>query len=538
MAGLKKPTKKRDASNPNTVLVVFLVLFVLLSIGLGIGMYYGYAGQEKLRASAKEEINKAAANKVGEDFALFMAYDLALAAGIPLDADRLATWKSLRDQVLDDNGKFKEEKGRPVLKQIRDNNSALLGGFDNDQAYKTTYKAKLAKAEAEAKDAKAAMTTARTEADEAKKGLGELQLKSEKYWTDVIALIKKGNKAALDKAKEMSKTMEKEIEINAEQQKELQGIHDKYKGDIEKLQGTIRVLQKKEQDLKERIKDSTSMFVTRNTGEPHALVLDISKGKTMWDQPKGKIVRVDFGARQVIISLGGSDGVQPEMTFNVFGGNMKVGAEGLLKGTVEVIRVLDAHSSLARITSLYDASGMEIALNDPAVGRVSREAGNLMKKDDLLFNLTFGSHAFITGLVHWSGPAAATPAGQMRNLREFISILEREGVKVDGYIDLTDGKVIGGITPKTRFIIRGDSFVIDKKAAKEEEKADDATVSREKAVNDAMLAVRNDAIEKGLFIISADNLVHVIGYRRPRSASDSEISSFRPSLPSGAAAGN
>jgi hypothetical protein len=38
-----------------------------------------------------------------------------------------------------------------------------------------------------------------------------------------------------------------------------------------------------------------------------------------------------------------------------------------------------------------------------------------------------------------------------------------------------------------------------------------------------------------MFIISADNFANVIGYRRPRSANDTEPSAhnFKPALPSG-----
>ena len=49
MAGLKKPAKKPGTGNPNTVLVVFLVLFILTSIGLGVWGYYGYAEQDGLK---------------------------------------------------------------------------------------------------------------------------------------------------------------------------------------------------------------------------------------------------------------------------------------------------------------------------------------------------------------------------------------------------------------------------------------------------------------------------------------------------------
>ena len=34
-----------------------------------------------------------------------------------------------------------------------------------------------------------------------------------------------------------------------------------------------------------------------------------------------------------------------------------------------------------------------------------------------------------------------------------------------------------------------------------------------------------------MFIISADNFATVVGYRRPRSAAESEVSTFRPTVP-------
>jgi hypothetical protein len=41
----------------------------------------------------------------------------------------------------------------------------------------------------------------------------------------------------------------------------------------------------------------------------------------------------------------------------------------------------------------------------------------------------------------------------------------------------------------------------------------------------------NDARDKGLLLVSAENFATLIGYRRSRSANSREVSSFRPSLP-------
>src|SRR5437660_374664 len=110
MAGLKTPSKKkRDSSKPNTVLVVFLVFFILLSIGLGVWGYYGYAGQEKLEATAKEKTKAAADAKDFELYALFIAGEARLAIGAPgnpkdpvLDQDQAVLYATKRDEFLKD----------------------------------------------------------------------------------------------------------------------------------------------------------------------------------------------------------------------------------------------------------------------------------------------------------------------------------------------------------------------------------------------------------------------------------------------------
>jgi hypothetical protein len=590
MAGLKKPSKKRDTTNPNTALVLFLVFFVLLSIGLGVWGYYGYAGQEKLRTETKGEKDKAGAAKLAEDFFRFTADEARLAAGNPVEANEMTFWKNMRDQILGDGGKFKaviEAESQTALKKMRDDNAAALKGFDDGQGYKTTYKNEITRLNGELTKAQNAVAAAQSELADAKTNLDKLQRDQKDFMAKTTATIKKDHKAVLDAAKEKWESMKKEIETNKELQEKLASIGNVHDQAMEVETGKIRKLTTELNKLKEQIKETSSSLVPRLQTDPHALLLDISQGKTIWDAPLGKIAKVDLDSRQVVISIGSASGVREETTFNVFANSWKGHAEGQLKGTVEVIRVLDANTSLARITSLYDASGAEIPLNDRVRGRIEREAGNVLKAGDLLFNLTFGSHVFIAGVVHWNGPAALGAAGQMRALRDFMALLERQGVKIDGYVDLTDGKLVGSITPKTRYIVRGDSFIVSRKEAKEpkeeakeekepakeakeakddkeaKEAKDDkeakdgkekdgkekegkeakengakevkneapATGEREQRINEAMLGVRNTAIEKGLFIISADNLANVIGYRRPRNALDVGVSGFRPTIP-------
>ena len=253
--------------------------------------------------------------------------------------------------------------------------------------------------------------------------------------------------------------------------------------------------------------------------------------------------------RQVYINLGYANGMKTEVTFNIFGAGRNGRADRELKGTIEVIRVLDANSSLARITSIYDTEGREITLGDTTRGRPSREADNALKEGDLLFNMFWGARVAIAGNIQFAGQASDSPAEQMRIMDSFVHFLARQGIGVDAYLDLNDGQVKGAITNRTRYLIRGDDLVdpaahnapVKKNEVKDEDeekkdaapKADapksDVVPDRIKSINEAAAKMRQDAADKGLLVISVDNFLNVIGYRQPQRRADGEAGGFRPS---------
>src|SRR5262249_9198191 len=144
--------------------------------------------------------------------------------------------------------------------------------------------------------------------------------------------------------------------------------------------------------------------------DPHALMLDVSKGKPLWDTPRGKVLRVDEKEHKVYLDRGSEHGVKPGLTFNVFGATFDNRADGPLKGTVEVLRVLDGKTSVARAPQRYDIPAQEISLNDPTQGKVLREGSNAIKEGDLLFNLAGGAHVAGAGVIDWPGNGGARPA--------------------------------------------------------------------------------------------------------------------------------
>src|SRR5207244_1922899 len=155
---------------------------------------------------------------------------------------------------------------------------------------------------------------------------------------------------------------------------------------IDKFQAIKNDLETKLEKTKKELTAAYQGLITRTNVEPHALVLDISKGRTLWDEPLGKVAQVNFGKREVVINIGSALGLKPETTFNVFGPGTKEHADNTFKGTIEVVRVLGPNTSVATITSIYDATGSEIVLNDPVKGRIQRETENPMKAGDLLFS--------------------------------------------------------------------------------------------------------------------------------------------------------
>src|SRR6516162_8923088 len=64
------PARRRmkPATNPSTVLVIFLVFFVLLSLGLGVWGYFGYKAADQARKAAAEAQQKEKAAKDGADW--------------------------------------------------------------------------------------------------------------------------------------------------------------------------------------------------------------------------------------------------------------------------------------------------------------------------------------------------------------------------------------------------------------------------------------------------------------------------------------
>jgi hypothetical protein len=523
MAGLKKPAKKKDGKS-SPVLVIFLVFFILISIGLGVWGYYGYDGQEALRKKAETEEQKTKSAKFGTDLQLAAASELRMALGFPVENDDQVVVKEMRPKLLAPDEKVKATKlDGPFGKAIEEFKKDL-GDFDEAKfAYPDNYRQKIVKLQEELKKYQSQLEAARSEARIAQDQFAKLNMSIATSFKDASDKITKGNAAALAASSARNEVFPMQVELAKKLQDELAEAtrksgeeRENYQKQIEKLERDLKIAKTTAEET-----GREAVAPTRNPSEPHALMLDISRGKPLWDHPVAKVIRINWSERQVTINLGSNSGLRPETTFNIFGIGPSGRVEGRLKATCEVIRVTDPNTSVARITSLYDAEGTEIPVTPGLAGRVQREAENALKEGDLLFNMAFGLHVAVAGYVPWQAEPSKSPAEQMRQMNDYMYYLVKQGVTIDSYLDLVTGEVQGKLTNKTRVLIVGDSPVVPK----DEDKEKDLAVQ-------GYNAMRKEAVEKGMFLISVDNMAVVAGFRRARSANDGEnLTIFKPSLP-------
>jgi hypothetical protein len=544
MAGGKKKKKEKD-SGSNVVLLVFVVFLFLVTIGLGIWVYYAIDEAHQARVKQRGSEKALAAEKVVGQYYGMLYRELRLAVGDPLPEKEMADLAVDRQDFWDkDNyGKFKNEESKEAAKKLLFDLQGPLGVAENKKDFKTNFKKELEEANGRIKDLETKLVTLASatkyrETDAAK--WTEIQTKS---FESVKADIKAKSEAelnALSKQSEAYLVLEKgRLALQEEVEKKEEKIAEiKAEFEAEKRSLLVRIA-KLDAEMKEATGGAGGAATAKaDTTSFQPLLLTIVTGKPLWDQPVGKIIRVDAELNQVAINIGSAQGARPELTFNVFGANSAGRAEKQLKGSLEIIRVVDDNTSLARITSLFDADGREIILSDLSRSRIVRESEAPIRAGDLLFNLFWGSRVAVAGYVNITGEVSDNPATQISQMDDFRHLLQRNGMQVDAYIDLRDGKIRGNLSSRTRYIILGDRatgapLLANAKGDEKDPKMNDADAGndRTKAIDASMGALLKEGMQRGMMMISAENFATVIGYRRARAANDARRSEFLPALP-------
>ncbi|MCC6493289.1 MAG: hypothetical protein IT424_09730 [Pirellulales bacterium] len=288
------------------IVIVLTILFLLAGVGLLL-----VNNARKTAVARAESAEKASADSQrAAAEAQSEANNYKAWIGFPEDA----VYASLEPQYKADQDRF----GKNMEEQSRNYKTML----ENIDAERQT----LVKNEADAK-AQVKQLSDQLAAVEAEK---EQQIKQH---LDAL------NKAKAEFAAEQAKFAEDRAATLAEKEKisanmqQLQADHDKAIADLnaEKttLQNTIAQLERRVDKLREGV-PSPDQFA-----QP-------ADGRITWvDQRNGK----------VWINLGSADGLRPQVTFSVIDSNTADAEAAKQKGTIEVVRVEDAHMAEAQITS-------------------------------------------------------------------------------------------------------------------------------------------------------------------------------------------
>ncbi|MCA9214116.1 MAG: hypothetical protein KDB27_13685 [Planctomycetales bacterium] len=193
-----------------------------------------------------------------------------------------------------------------------------------------------------------------------------------------------------------------------------------------------------------------------------------------FDKPDGKIRFVNTKMRTVYLNLGAADGLRRQVTFSVFGSDVNNLYKEHPKGKIEVIRVLGAHESEARIVDDY--------IDDPIL------------KGDVVYTPIWNANSAL----RFALLGFLDIDGDGRDDRQRVkAMIARSNGKVDA--EDVGGEIQGRITESTRYL------VVDGDAP--ELTGDDVA-----NIRTAQSQMRNEAASKGVEVIELDRLLEFMGF--------------------------
>lgn len=225
--------------------------------------------------------------------------------------------------------------------------------------------------------------------------------------------------------------------------------------------------------------------------------LEKDSGAT-YERPDGEVTLVNSRANTVWIDLGTADGVNPQMTFSVIDQKETGVTKSKVKGQIEITRVMDQHSSEARIIK-------------------ESELANPIMKGDKIYSPAFRkgrkTRFALAGLIDIDKDGKSD---QMK----VKSLITLSGGVVDAEL-LDDGSVAGKMTGDTRFLVKGDR----------------PTDKTNQKLIEGFTAMTGEATRLGVETISLDTLLDQMGYApdnrvvpmsRPSAIGDATTETYRP----------
>lgn len=503
-----------SSTSPNKVLVVFLVMFILATIGEGVWAYTMLKEKDTWDKIAKDKTDSETNARREQEWAKYKADETLAAVGdesFLSNSQAVKNWLETRQRFMEDK-QFVNQPDHDSFKKTVTGLVSLLG-FNDTRGYER----KLPELPAEPTKLLAQQNTKYTsKVSELEEKIANFKSLESQVARDRVALleeINKGQKRSLEERKSQFNATTKAFEELKKMEEKLDEVILESRKKLVEKDKEIKVLTARVKENEETNKNPNRALV-----EPHALILSASKGKVLWDTPRAKVVRVDDTGKKIYIDKGSKDGVKIGMTFLVFAAGWNNRGEGALKATVDVTRV-DSETSQCKIVTFYDIDGREIAANEATPNKLLREGAGALKEGDLCFNLMWGMHVAIVGIVDFSNTNSNSPAAQKDSLDDFMQYMSRLGIVVDAYMDPRDGKMVGEPTSKTNFVIRGASA------------GDSNKNPRNEMINASIKYMREQAIDRGMFIISPDNFAIVTGYRKTNGADSVQTLSFVPRAP-------
>lgn len=199
-----------------------------------------------------------------------------------------------------------------------------------------------------------------------------------------------------------------------------------------------------------------------------------------FDTPDGRIRFVNAKTRTVFLNLGAADGLRRQITFSVFGSDINNLYKEEPKGRIEVVRIIDDHTSEARIVDDY--------IDDPIV------SGDVVYTP--IWNANSALRFALLGKLDIDGDG--------KDDRErFKNMIALNHGKIDA--EDVDGELQGRITRNTRYL------VVDGDAEDDGESTAEANKIRD--IRSQML---NDATLLGVEIVELDRILEYMGYSGDR----------------------
>ncbi len=431
----------------NTGLVVSLVIASLLVIGLGVTTYLGYSGQADLRtAEATAKADKAKVQTaLDESKAVLAALRLAVGVSGAEDQTNFTAGKGkfsgpIQSQLTALTAKIPEVKwditapGAPDVPaktcaaRVADLTSQVAATKNQGDGKAADLEEKLKQLAGELADTQNKLKAsadnykkAQAEVESVRKQRAEHAEATSKKLTDVSSEKQKLDLEKQDLDVKLSAKV-KEAEAKAEsKEKRLADLRDRIGPLLERIDAV--------RQARPEVHELTELYelITRNLA-PFSSVAN--------DTPKGRITRIDRKSNVVYVNLGSADYLRPGVTFSVLptGTTGKTAASRDRKGAIEIVSVLEAHLSTAKVID-------PASLRDPLL------------PGDLLFNPAWSpsnrQHVALAGIFDLNGDG-------VDDIEDLKRTLERAGVVVDAWLDIKDRTIKGpGLTERTTYLIQG-----------------------------------------------------------------------------------